>query len=184
MHTNTKIAFLSIIPVYFFGPCLTQSADNSTSSDCGSEIDSFLEQRRPINSTNTVAVNHSNFWEPWYLSLMITDRRDPGYSWGPGKTFQERSGFLSVPESFAESERGEDTSYCLYRLPAQNAVADGETGSCSGIISEECRIALQYSTPDFSDDQCHVPDDYKKACSVDGYLGMCKCMPISDTCYF
>lgn len=184
LATIAKVVVLSATSTLLLTPCHAQSLNDSSVQECPSPIRTIVNGRQPFNSTGTVRLAPGPAQkDSWYLSLTITDRRDPQYIYGDSATWQEREGFLSVPESLAGSREGNQTEYCMYMLPSRDATSQEQPGNCTGLLSDECMTALQHNTPSFSDGKCQKPNNLEDACGTMSPLGMSKLFPyfLEDT---
>jgi hypothetical protein len=168
-----RFVLLSTAQLLYSTSCNAQTWNDSYVEDCPSPISTIVNGNHPFNSTGMVRLApDSTHDDPWYLSLTITDRRNPQYIYGDSATWQQLEGFLSIPNSLAGSEDGSQTKYCMYMLPSRNAGTQEEAGSCSGVVSDECIAALRENTPAISDSECHRPDNLEAACGAFAPMAM------------
>jgi hypothetical protein len=143
-----------------FTSSYAQALNDSSPEDCYGHF---------VNSTGVVRLGPGPALDdPWYLSLTITDRRDPMYIQGDSATWQQLEGFLSVPSSLDGGQEGNQTDYCMYMLPPHDAASQEEAGSCSGVLSDECIFAMQHNTPSHMDGDCHKPSNLEEVCGSGG----------------
>lgn len=168
MFTKTsRVGLLAAAQLLQTAASNAQTWNDSSVQGCQGPISVIVSGNHPFNSTGMVrlapdAVRN----KPWYISLTITDRRDPHYIYGDSASWQEREGFLSVPSSLAGSDDGNQTEWCMYMLPAQDAGSQEEDGDCGSILSDDCISALRDNTPPMSDGECYRPDNLEEACGT------------------
>lgn len=91
LATIAKVVLLSATSTLLSIPCHAQILNDSSVQNCLSPISTIVNGRQPFNSTGTVRLAPGPAQkDPWYLSLTITDRRDPQYVYGESATWQER----------------------------------------------------------------------------------------------
>lgn len=84
----------------------------------------------------------------WYLSYLLEDARPGFVRYDDWATAQLLQSFISVPESFIGSARGNETEACVYIMRGLNKTSEAEPGddaseSCKGVLSDECIELLQ-----------------------------------------
>ncbi|KAI4614465.1 hypothetical protein J4E83_007119 [Alternaria metachromatica] len=147
--------------------CSAQESNDTSLQDCQGPINAIASGSQYFNSTGTVRLaSDQTHDDDWYVSVTITDRRDPNHIYGPEMPWQEREAFISVPNSLVGSQDGNQTEYCVYELPGQDASSQQEAGDCSGVLSDDCIDALMQNTPVMSDGQCHKPENVEDACGM------------------
>ncbi len=112
----------------------------------------------PFNASGTAPVNVGS--ETWYLTIGLTDTRNPSASPYPGT--QAAVAYLSLPSNFTSS--GGDTQLCAYGLPEQNKTAQGDNDSCQGVLSDSCSKYIQkfQGSVSFASGKC--PELSNEAC--------------------
>ncbi|KAI4954066.1 hypothetical protein J4E91_001775 [Alternaria rosae] len=144
--------------------------------DCQGPINAIESGNHHFNSTGTARLpSNPTHDDDWYVSVTITDRRNPRYIYGPSMPWQEREAFLSVPDFLVGSQDGNQTQYCVYELPGHDASSQQDAGDCSGVLSDDCIDALMKNTPVMSDGRCHKPENVEDAC------GMVASQPVGHT---
>ncbi|KAI4933149.1 hypothetical protein J4E85_003553 [Alternaria conjuncta] len=134
---------------------------------CQGPINAIASGSQYFNSTGTARLpSNPTHDDDWYVSVTITDRRDPNHIYGTEMPWQEREAFISVPDSLVGSQDGNQTEYCVYELPGQDASSQQEAGDCSGVLSDDCIDALMKNTPAMSDGQCYKPENVEDACGM------------------
>ena len=147
--------------------CSAQESNDTFMARCQGPIDSIANGSQYFNSTGTARLPSNPIHDDdWYVSVTITDRRDPNHIYGTEMPWQEREAFISVPDSLVRSQDGNQTEYCVYELPGQDASSQQEAGDCSGVLSDDCIDALMQNTPVMSDGQCHKPENVEDACGM------------------
>ena len=167
VSTTRKLGLLAAAQLLHTTASNAQTWNDSSVQGCQGPINLIASGNHPFNSTGIVRLAPDAVRdEPWYISLTITDRRDPHYIYGDSASWQEREGFLSVPSSLAGSDDGNQTEWCMYTLPAQDVGSQEEDGDCGGILSDDCISALRDNTPPMSDGECYRPDNLEEACGT------------------
>ncbi|OAG19885.1 hypothetical protein CC77DRAFT_144588 [Alternaria alternata] len=156
----TAIARFGLLPaaihLLLSTSCYAQALNDSSPEYCYSHA---------VNSTGMVRLGPGPALDdPWYLSLTITDRRDPMHIYGSSATWQQLEGYLSVPSSLEGGQESNQTDYCMYMLPPHDAASQEEAGSCSGVLSDECIFAMQHNTPSMWNGECRQPSNLEEVC--------------------
>lgn len=147
--------------------CSARESNDTSTERCQGPIDSIAKGNQYFNSTGTARLPSNQLHDDdWYVSVTITDRRDPNHIYGTEMPWQEREAFISVPDSLVGSQDGNQTEYCVYELPGQDASSQQEAGDCSGVLSDDCIDALMKNTPVMSDGQCYKPENVEDACGM------------------
>jgi hypothetical protein len=165
---STSMAkFVPLAIALFLSSCYAQGLNDTSMEDCRPPITSIASGSQFFNSTGT-ALLASNILhdDDWYVSVTITDRRDPRHIYGTDMPWQEREAFISVPDSLVGSQEGNETEFCVYELSSRDASSQQEAGDCGGVLSDECIDALLKNSPIMSEGQCHKRDNVKEACGI------------------
>ncbi|KAK6221294.1 hypothetical protein QIS74_04862 [Colletotrichum tabaci] len=153
-------------------PVSAQASNTSSLDSCPQDIQSIANGRAKHNSTGSTAFNLGQE-DDWQLSYSLQDMRAENYRAGHWVTMQYLSTFLSVPASFNGSPRGSHTRICSYRMPGQNKTLDdrseGASGSCEGVLSDECIQSLLLAPPPVEDDCPRI--DPTEACGFGVIVG-------------
>ncbi|CAN9407594.1 unnamed protein product [Alternaria sp. RS040] len=159
--------FILLLAALLLTSCYAQSLNDTSLEGCQGPITTIARGSQYFNSTGTVRLaSNPTHDDDWYVSVTITDRRNPRQIYGPSMPWQEREAFLSVPDSLVGSQEGNQSEYCVYELPGQDASSQEEAGNCSGVLSDDCIDALMKNTPIMSDGQCHKPENVEDACGM------------------
>ncbi|TQV92079.1 hypothetical protein IF1G_09151 [Cordyceps javanica] len=132
---------------------------NDPLDGCPDAVRAIAENKNVFNSTGETSFRlQPGQPDDWYLALTFRDEREQNALYGSSQNRQTLGVIVSVPESLPGSDAGKQTSLCVYRLAQQDAAANNEQASCSGVVSDECIKALN-SVPAPSDgSSCPVPD--------------------------
>ncbi|WQF80619.1 hypothetical protein CDEST_05633 [Colletotrichum destructivum] len=153
-------------------PASAQASNTSSLDSCPQDIQSIANGRARYNSTGSTSFNLGQE-DDWQLSYGLQDMRAENFRAGHWVTMQYLSTFLSVPASFISSPRGSHTRICSYRMPGQNKTlddqAEGASGSCEGVLSDECIQALLRAPPPVEDDCPRI--DPAEACGFGVIVG-------------
>ncbi|KXX80991.1 hypothetical protein MMYC01_205173 [Madurella mycetomatis] len=140
----------------------------SSFDDCPRPIQDIADDNTSFNSTGSASFSLGLEGDAeggggeqqggsWYLSYSLTDRRGDNINFGSWVTAQELNVYLSVPESLIGTRQGNDTRFCMYMMPGQNETSRDGSGSCSGVLSDECLRALR-NTPPPTEERCPQAD--------------------------
>ncbi|KAF6813772.1 hypothetical protein CMUS01_12765 [Colletotrichum musicola] len=105
-----------------------------------------------------------------YLSYLLEDARPGFVQYDDWATAQLLQSFISVPESFIGSARGNETDACLYIMRGLNKTSKAEPGddaseSCKGVLSDECIERLQKAEGP-TDGDCPNMTDIEEECGI------------------
>lgn len=155
---------------------LTRAIDlNNPLDGCPPAAAAIANNNNIFNSTGEATFQLKGQSEPWHLALAFSDERAKNTIYGLEPTRQTLSVIVSVPETFPNSEAGNQTSLCVYRLEQKNGTAANAQSTCTGIISDDCIRALN-NVPAPKDGLCPVPD-IASACGSVTVVG-CKLSPV------
>lgn len=161
-----NVVLLFVAHLLFSTSAHAQVFNDSSVQNCSGPIQVIARDDFPINSTGTARLAQGSAREPWYVSLTITDRREPGIVYGDSITWQQLEGFLSVPSSLVGSQQNNQTEYCMFMLPPRDSSSQEEAGDCISVLSDECMRSLVHNTPSMWDGRCHKPSDVEEACGT------------------
>lgn len=83
LTTNTKIVLIAAINLFISNKCYAQVLNNSSVLGYSPPVSTIVNSDLPFNSTGTFRLDPSSaFGDPWYLSIIVTERRDLNYVHG------------------------------------------------------------------------------------------------------
>lgn len=148
--THSLLATMSLALTIAVSPTVAQASTNSSMEGCGMRVQNIVSEAGAFKSTRST-VFRLDGQDEWHLSYGPIDQRRENLIFGPWVSMQTLATFLSVPESFIGSQRGNQTNYCVYLMHDRNETSDTEPGdgnpSCSGELDDECITALQQAPP-------------------------------------
>jgi hypothetical protein len=166
MHAiGTVLGLLAIMATTgALSPAMAQGTNSSMEQSCGSHFRGINNGSITFNSTGSTPFGLGGL-DVWHLSYGLIDRRREDLVSGARATTQTLATFLSVPETFVGSKRGNGTNYCVYLFRGQNETSNAEPGdgnsSCNGVLDSRCLSYLSQA-PGPSEDTCPdilVPDE-------------------------
>ena len=163
---GTMLRLLAMLEITSaFSPAMAQGTNSSMEQNCRSHFQGVNNGSITFNSTGSTPFQLDGL-EKWHLSYGLIDRRREDLVSGPRATSQTLATYLSVPETFIGSKRGNGTNYCLYLFHGQNETSDAEPGdgnsSCNGVLDSRCLSYLSQASGPPSDASCpdiDVPDE-------------------------
>ncbi|KAF4332900.1 hypothetical protein FBEOM_13304, partial [Fusarium beomiforme] len=143
----------TVIWVFLSGTSLAQNSTTNSSlpKDCPSGIRDVDKGFLMYNSTGTLPVKFEGQYDPWYVTLTVTDHRAPYLVFGDIDTFQERNIFRNLrTPGFLDHEAVNARRFTSVKNASPTSIADKNLSSTRCALDEMPHIDLpkDYKTLD------------------------------------
>ncbi|KAF6785747.1 hypothetical protein CSOJ01_15538 [Colletotrichum sojae] len=139
----TKLLFAAWAVSQAVFPAAAQSSGSSSYGQCSRGIQLIGYDRTiDFNLTGSMPFDIGD-QDGWYLSYLLHDTRQEFVEWNGFPTAPFLESYISVPEWFIGSTRGNETETCMYTTRGLNKTSEAEPGSdasesCKGVLSNDC----------------------------------------------